>query len=98
MRVWVNPDTLAKLDITVNEIISALQAQNTVNPAGQIGGDPCPPGQEFTYTVRAQGRLASLDGLRERRGPRQAGRLPGPGEGRGAAWSSARRTTSDAAV
>src|SRR5467141_3695476 len=60
IRLWVNPDTLAKLDITVNEIASALQAQNTVNPAGQLGGDPVPPGQEFTYTVLAQGRLASL--------------------------------------
>jgi HAE1 family hydrophobic/amphiphilic exporter-1 len=60
VRVWVNPDTLAKLDITVNEIASALQAQNTVNPAGQLGGDPAPSAQEFTFTVRAQGRLASL--------------------------------------
>src|SRR5712691_5168303 len=60
IRLWVNPDTLAKLDITVNEIAAALQAQNTVNPAGQLGGDPVPPGQEFTYTVLAQGRLASL--------------------------------------
>jgi len=60
IRLWVNPDTLAKLDITVNEIASALQAQNTVNPAGQLGGDPVPPGQEFTYTVLAQGRLASI--------------------------------------
>ena len=59
IRFWVNPDTLGKLDITVNEIISALQAQNTVNPAGQVGAEPVPPGQEFTYTVRAQGRLAS---------------------------------------
>src|SRR3989441_12668024 len=60
IRLWVNPDTLGKLDITVNEIASALQAQNTVNPAGQLGGDPIPRGQEFTYTVLAQGRLASL--------------------------------------
>src|SRR5499427_9036749 len=60
IRHWINPDTLAKLDITVNEIASALQAQNTVNPAGQLGGDPIPRGQEFTYTVLAQGRLASL--------------------------------------
>src|SRR5215475_4980173 len=61
IRHWVNPDTLAKLDFTVNEIAGALQAQNTVNPAGQLGGDPVPRGQEFTYTVRAQGRLPSLD-------------------------------------
>jgi HAE1 family hydrophobic/amphiphilic exporter-1 len=61
VRLWVNPDTLGKLDITVSEIVSALQAQNTVNPAGQVGGDPVPPGQEFTYAVRAQGRLASAE-------------------------------------
>jgi HAE1 family hydrophobic/amphiphilic exporter-1 len=60
IRLWVNPDTLAKLDITVAEIAAALQAQNTVNPAGQLGGDPVPPGQEFTYTVTAKGRLASI--------------------------------------
>ncbi len=57
MRVWVKPDQLAKLQITVPEIIQALQTQNTVNPAGQIGGEPSPPGQQFTYTMRAQGRL-----------------------------------------
>jgi HAE1 family hydrophobic/amphiphilic exporter-1 len=61
IRLWVNPDTLGKLDITVNEIVSALQAQNTVNPAGQVGGEPVPRGQEFTYAVRAQGRLASVE-------------------------------------
>src|SRR2546428_1109744 len=60
IRLWVNPDTLAKLDITVDEIASALQAQNTVNPAGPLRSHPVPPGQEFTYTVLAQGRLASL--------------------------------------
>ena len=61
IRFWVNPGTLGKLDITVNEIISALQAQNTVNPAGQVGAEPVPPGQDFTYAVRAQGRLASVE-------------------------------------
>src|SRR2546423_9416023 len=60
IRLWVRPDTLGKLDITVSEIASALQAQNTVNPAGQVGSDPVPPGQEFTYTGLAQGRLKSL--------------------------------------
>jgi multidrug efflux pump len=57
MRIWVKPDQLAKLDITIPEIISAVQAQNNVNPAGKVGGEPVPPGQDFTYTVRAQGRL-----------------------------------------
>src|SRR5438874_8311893 len=58
MRFWVKPDQLAKLGITVPEIISAIQSQNTVNPAGLIGSEPSPPGQEFTYSVRAQGRLS----------------------------------------
>src|SRR4051812_37934834 len=57
MRLWVKPDQLAKLGITVPDIITAVQKQNTVNPAGQIGGEPIPSGQKFTYTVRAQGRL-----------------------------------------
>src|SRR5467141_1248861 len=59
MRLWVTPDQLAKLGITVPEIVSAIQAQNTVNPAGKAGGEPAPKGQEFTYSVLAQGRLAS---------------------------------------
>jgi len=57
MRIWVKPDQLAKLNITIPEIINAVQAQNTVNPAGKVGGEPVPKGQEFTYAVRAQGRL-----------------------------------------
>ncbi len=57
MRFWLNPDTLSKLGITVSEILDALSRQNTVNPAGQIGAEPVPAGQQFTYTVRAQGRL-----------------------------------------
>jgi HAE1 family hydrophobic/amphiphilic exporter-1 len=61
MRFWVDPDHLAKLEITVAEILDAIQKQNTVNPAGQIGAQPVPPGQEFTYTVLAQGRLANAE-------------------------------------
>ena len=57
MRLWVKPDQLAKLGITIPEIVGAVQQQNTVNPAGQIGGEPVPKGQEFTYAVRSQGRL-----------------------------------------
>ncbi len=57
MRIWVKPDKLAKLGVTVPQIVAALQAQNTVNPSGQVGAEPVPQGQEFTYTVRSQGRL-----------------------------------------
>src|SRR5438270_5963096 len=57
MRLWVKPDQLTKLGITVPDIITAVQKQNNVNPAGQVGSEPIPSGQKFTYTVRAQGRL-----------------------------------------
>ena len=57
MRIWVNPDRLASLGVTVPDITNAVQAQNKVNPAGQIGGEPVPAGQQFTYNVRAPGRL-----------------------------------------
>jgi len=59
MRLWVKPDRLAKLGITVTDIVNAIQAQNKVNPAGQVGGEPAPADQQFTYTVLAQGRLTS---------------------------------------
>jgi hydrophobic/amphiphilic exporter-1 (mainly G- bacteria), HAE1 family len=59
MRLWVKPDRLAKLAITVPEIVSAIQSQNSVNPAGQVGSEPIPKGQQFTYSVQAQGRMTS---------------------------------------
>src|SRR6202161_4405575 len=59
MRLWVKPDQMAKLGITVTDIANALQAQNTVNPAGQIGGEAAQSNQQFTYAVLAQGRLTS---------------------------------------
>jgi HAE1 family hydrophobic/amphiphilic exporter-1 len=61
LRIWVKPDQLAKLGVTIPQISAALQAQNTVNPAGQIGGEPVPSGQQFTYTVRTQGRLVTAE-------------------------------------
>ena len=59
MRLWVQPDKLAKLGITVPDIVNAVQQQNTVNPAGQVGGEPALANQQFTYSVLAQGRLTS---------------------------------------
>src|ERR1700744_5391793 len=59
MRLWVKPDQLAKLGITVTDIANAIQAQNTVNPAGQVGGEPARADQQFTYALVAQGRLTS---------------------------------------
>jgi len=59
LRIWLQPDRLANLGMTVMDITSAINAQSTVNPAGLIGGEPAPKGQELTYSVRAQGRLTT---------------------------------------
>jgi HAE1 family hydrophobic/amphiphilic exporter-1 len=61
MRIWVKPDQLARLGLTVPDLVDAIQKQNTVNPSGKIGGEPAPRGQEFTWSVRAQGRLVGAD-------------------------------------
>src|SRR5713226_254492 len=57
MRIWVKPDVLAKLGLAVPDLASAVRQQSNVNPSGQVGAEPAPPGIEKTYTVRAQGRL-----------------------------------------
>jgi HAE1 family hydrophobic/amphiphilic exporter-1 len=61
MRIWVNPDRLASLGVTVSDITNAVKAQNKVNPGGQIGGEPVPKGQIYTYNVRAPGRLPTAE-------------------------------------
>ena len=59
MRIWVKPDRLATLGVTVGDVVRAVEVQNTVNPAGKVGGEPSVEGQQFTYAVRAQGRLTT---------------------------------------
>ena len=61
IRLWVRPDRLAQMGITVPEIINAIQAQNNVNPSGKIAAEPVPKGQDFTYAVRSQGRLQTQE-------------------------------------
>jgi HAE1 family hydrophobic/amphiphilic exporter-1 len=61
MRVWVKPDQLAKLGLTVPDVTNAIREQNVLIPAGQIGGEPAPPGTEFTYTVQTPGRLKTAE-------------------------------------
>src|SRR5215475_2174912 len=57
MRIWLRPDRIGRLGLTVPDIANAIGQQNQLTPAGQIGGPPAAPGTEFTYTVRTQGRL-----------------------------------------
>jgi HAE1 family hydrophobic/amphiphilic exporter-1 len=57
MRIWLRPDRMAQLGITPADVTKVIREQNLVAPAGKIGGEPTPPGQQFTYTVSAPGRL-----------------------------------------
>ena len=61
MRIWLRPDRIAKLGITVPDIVNAINQQNQLSPAGQIGGAPAAPDTEYTYTVRTQGRLLTAE-------------------------------------
>ena len=59
MRVWLRPDRLAQLQLSATDVVNAIKEQNLQAPAGQIGAEPAPRGQEFTYTVRAPGRFTT---------------------------------------
>ncbi|RLD58008.1 MAG: hydrophobe/amphiphile efflux-1 family RND transporter, partial [Bacteroidetes bacterium] len=59
MRIWVKPDRLAQMGITVPEIVNAINEQNLIAPGGRFGAEPAPPGTEFTYTVRLPDRFNS---------------------------------------
>ncbi len=57
MRIWIKPDRLAQMGISVPEIIDAIRAQSVIVPGGKFGAEPSPPGTEFTYTVKLPDRL-----------------------------------------
>lgn len=57
MRIWLKPDRMAQLGLTVNDITSAINSQNAQYAAGKIGADPAPKGQQLVYTVTARGRM-----------------------------------------
>jgi hydrophobic/amphiphilic exporter-1 (mainly G- bacteria), HAE1 family len=57
MRIWLRPDKLAILGITPSDIQNAVKEQNAQSPAGRIGAEPAPPGQESQFNVRALGLL-----------------------------------------
>jgi len=57
IRVWVKPDILAKLGLTINDVVAAIKDQNDIVPGGNFGGNPAINGNQFTYTARLQDRL-----------------------------------------
>lgn len=59
MRVWIKPDMLSKYDLTVQDVVNALKAQNTIKPGGSFGSEPASQGIQNTYTATLQSRLIS---------------------------------------
>ena len=84
MRFWVRPDQLAKLNVTVNDMISAINAQNTVNPAGQVGGPPSRQRPGIHLRHQRPGPPDHRRGIRRHRHSRKPGRLGRAAQGRGA--------------
>jgi len=58
MRIWLDPDKMARLGVTASDIQKVVQEQNVVAPAGRVGVPPAPKGQQMQYSVTVQGRLA----------------------------------------
>jgi len=65
MRIWIKPDKLAHMGITVPDIMNAINQQNIIVPGGKFGAEPSPPGTEFTYTVRLPERFSSPEAFGE---------------------------------
>ena len=61
MRVWINPEKMARLGVTTSDVAAALRAQNAQYAAGKIGGEPALPGQSLAFTVTATGRLIEAE-------------------------------------
>ncbi len=82
MRVWVRPDRLAALGLTVVDLKNAIKAQNTLSPAGQIGGEPSPQGDDVHVHREHEGAAQERRGVRGDHRPLERRRLAGPPEGR----------------
>jgi HAE1 family hydrophobic/amphiphilic exporter-1 len=61
MRVWLNPDKLARLGITASDVTNAMQAQNIQVAAGSVGAPPQPSNQSFEYIAFVNGRLSTVN-------------------------------------
>lgn len=61
MRIWVRPDRMTQLGVTVPEIAGALREQNAQFAAGKIGQSPTGGGQDMVYTITTKGRLSTVE-------------------------------------
>jgi len=64
MRIWLNPNQLESFNLDANDVIAAIQAQNTQVPVGQLGDRPAVKGQELNVTLQGQSTLTSVNNLR----------------------------------
>lgn len=64
MRIWMDPDKLAQYDLTPSEVATAIRAQNTEIPAGNLAATPQSEPRAYTYTITAGGRLSDTDDFR----------------------------------
>jgi multidrug efflux pump len=65
MRIWLDPEKIASLGMTPGDVVTALREQNVQIPAGNVGGQPAPPGLDFQMTVTTQGRLEDVSQFEE---------------------------------
>ena len=65
MRIWLDPGKMSRLGVTTQDVASVINEQNVVAPAGIVGAEPAPPGQQMTYTVFVHGRLRSAQEFEE---------------------------------
>src|SRR5262249_37674266 len=61
MRIWLDPEKLARLNMTPADVIAAVKEQNVQVAAGRLGQAPTPPGQSFQLTVKTLGRLTEAE-------------------------------------
>ena len=61
MRIWLDPDRMASLGLTTDDVIAAVREQNVQVAVGRIGSPPVPEGQQFQYTLTAMGRLETVE-------------------------------------
>jgi multidrug efflux pump len=65
MRIWLDPEKLARLNMTPDDVMGAIREQNVQVAAGRLGQAPTPPGQMFQLTVRTLGRLTDVDEFKD---------------------------------
>ncbi|HKK52535.1 MAG TPA: efflux RND transporter permease subunit, partial [Myxococcota bacterium] len=65
MRLWLDPQKLAKLELDASDVVEAVREQNQQIAAGRAGAPPAPPGQPLDLALRTKGRLETVEEFEE---------------------------------